>query len=545
MKKRILCIFTSLVLGLSSFSVTVSAENEAAAETGYQQMEKDALAAFVSNLMSTYSKSLDNYDSALKGSHSDISLVIGDAGRSLASMMVPVDISWINDLKFSADVSMTEGQTKEIIDVLLNNTKICTAEVWADANTGETYVRVPELSQSYLTVNYADAIAAAEDAAAAAGSDSGEEVSIINSQEDLMTYFASYEAVLESLPDAEVLSNILNNYGNKIIQGFTEGASGTETITVSGIRQECTTYEGTIDQAAATSVAEDILSTAKEDADIKSLFPEDSKDTYKYFQTVVDSMLEDLSGSSSEDESASFLSKIWTDQNGTIVGRQLSIQGASETVPVLTWQAPQSENGCGLLLELNSDDSVITLSGSGTKEDSLLNGTYTLSIDATPYVSIEVSDYDTASAKEGYINGVYTFSILPDAFSNDPSYGSLSNFSLVLTLASDGVAGSCTADLQSGGASLCSMNVSADLGDGADLPALSDVQGTTYDTMNEEDMNTYMEEINLDTILENLSTAGMPDTFIEDIMAMTSGTENTYNEDTLPDVEESASANAA
>lgn len=534
MKKKALCMFASVILGFSTLP-TVALASEPASDSGFQQTEKEAFAAFVSNLMTNYSKGLENYETALKGSYGEFTFTLGDAGRSMLSMMVPTDVSWIKDLKMTTDVSLTDGQTKEIMNVLLNDTQICTMEVWSDMKTMDTYIRIPELSESYITIDYTQAMASLdelEDAVPEGETD----IPMSSSSEELMAYFSSYETVLQNLPDADLLGRILNNYSEMAIDGFTEGESGTETITVDDISQECTTYEGTMNEDAVLSVCEDLFSSARDDADIKSLFPEDSQDVYQDFQDAIDSLLEDLSQAESEETSA-FSSKIWTDSEGDIVGRQFSLLDDSGSTPFLTWQAPKSGQDRGLLLELDGGDgTVLTLSGSGTVDGSTLNGSYTMSVYETPFLSIEVADYDTEAAKIGNINGVYTLSVLPKAISDDLSYAAVSNFRLVLDLASDGVASSYTADLQSGGASLCSLNFSADLGDGADLPALSEVKGTMYDSLSEEDMNAYMEEINVDTIMNNLTAAGMPDTFIEDIIAMSSGSYyDDYYEDPYSD----------
>lgn len=72
---------------------------------------------------------------------------------------------------------------------------------------------------------------------------------------------------------------------------------------------------------------------------------------------------------------------------------------------------------------------------SGQIDGGKLNGTYKISQDDTAAAVIEVKDYDTESAKEGYLNGNYTITFPADSSEDtDSSLSMLENFALVLDL---------------------------------------------------------------------------------------------------------------
>lgn len=69
---------------------------------------------------------------------------------------------------------------------------------------------------------------------------------------------------------------------------------------------------------------------------------------------------------------------------------------------------------------------------SGQIDGGKLNGTYKISQDDTAAAVIEVKDYDTESAKEGYLNGNYTITFPADSSEDtDSSLSMLENFALV------------------------------------------------------------------------------------------------------------------
>ena len=74
------------------------------------------------------------------------------------------------------------------------------------------------------------------------------------------------------LPDSKTLSTLLDRYGNIIIDSFEEGSSVEESVSVDGISEECTAYEGIISEKSAYTIVEKVLTTAKDDEEIKALF---------------------------------------------------------------------------------------------------------------------------------------------------------------------------------------------------------------------------------------------------------------------------------
>ena len=221
------------------------------------------------------------------------------------------------------------------------------------------------------------------------------------------------------LPDSKTLSTLLDRYGNIIIDSFEEGSSVEESVSVDGISEECTAYGGIISEKSAYTIVEKVLTTAKDDEEIKALFDQWSDDAsneenqYKDFQNLITDALDDMNrDDEGSTENEAFSSKVWVNGDGKIVGRQFGITDGTDTTPVFTWKAPSEGEDSALLLELAADDSSFTFTGSGKTADGLLNGDYILAVNGTETVDINVENLETKPAKAGYYNGTFNISFL-------------------------------------------------------------------------------------------------------------------------------------
>ena len=201
----------------------------------------------------------------------------------------------------------------------------------------------------------------------------------------------------------------------------------------------------------------------------------------------------------------------------------------SNITPVLNWQMTRDGSDFGYLLSIETDDSgTLSLSGSGQIDGGKLNGTYKIAQDDTAAAVIEVKDYDTESAKEGYLNGNYTITFPADSSEDtDSSLSMLENFALVLDLNSAKDSGSVALSVESAGSTLGGFTVTSGAGESVEIPDLTAL-GDVYDVTNEDDMSAYAATLDLTTLMDNLSNAGVPDEVITYVL---SGGSNSDAED--------------
>ena len=552
--RKTTAICTAALLGTAVIPSTAFAADD------YASIEKNAWAAAVKNMASSYAASIEESQALVSGMQSDISLKIEDSGRSLLGFVAPFDISWLNDITLANTVSFTDGKEGLLMKVLLNDNQICSLEYYLDPESQDVYMRIPELSDKYFKTNLKEA---ADQQASNIESDIEEltpddtDVDIptdnfASAYSDSISLSASLMSDLSSaLPEASVIETLLDKYGSMLFDNLTEGESSQETLTAGDISQDCTVYEGQISSADAVKTATELLEAAKSDSDIESILNtwndklSSDENLYESFTTAVDKGLNALKDTDTSDSEDSYLStKIWVDENGRIAGRALEIQEGDTTTPILTWQMPENGSDFGYLLTIASDDiNTYSLSGSGQIDGDKLNGTYELSLADSISAIIEVKDYDTVSAKEGNLNGNYKITFPSSDTDNEDDYYSsiLENFALVLDLNSEKDSGSVALSIENAGSTLSTLSITGGAGEAVEIPDLASLKDV-YDANNNDDMNAYAATLDFTSIMDNLSKAGVPDEVITYILSGGSATEDSSDTEASENSETSDNA---
>ena len=204
-------------------------------------------------MASSYATSIEESQSLMSGMQSDMILKFEDSGRSLLGFVAPFDVSWLDNVTLSNDISFTEGKEGILMKVLLNDNKICTLEYYLDPDSQDIYMRIPELSDKYFKTNLEEAA----DQQAANIENDLEELTPDDSDADIPTdnFASAYSDSLSltvsmmsdlsaAAPEASVVETLLDKYGSMLFDNVTEGESSQETLTAGDISQDCTVYEG-------------------------------------------------------------------------------------------------------------------------------------------------------------------------------------------------------------------------------------------------------------------------------------------------------------
>ena len=506
-------ILKKAVVTAMGASLVVSGSSTVFAAGSYQEAEKTALANVVSELPGAWDDYLENYQKSCEGTKGTFTLTVEDTGRALAgALMGGTDVSWLQSITFDSDITIKDGVEAIVSGLLLNDTKLCDLNFYMDLANMVEYIQIPELSDGYISAPIEGTVTTSEGVAE-------------NSQEIMSTYMNALSDLSSALPDSETLGTLLDRYGNIIIDHIEEGSSVEESVSVDGISEDCTAYEGTVSEKAVTAMAEGILTAAKDDAEIKGLFEQwagasNGEDQYQQFEDAVADMLDSIGSADGEvSEDPVFSSKVWVNADNKIVGREFAVIDGAETTPVFTWKAPSDGDTSALLLEITAEDSSLTLTGSGTTSDGLLNGDYIFAIDGTEAADINVENLETKPEKAGYYNGTLnvTFPVAEaDAANTDGESEAASNplagFGMVINLESDAStdASSIGLTVTTSGAPIATLTISSGYGDGVDIPDLTSLD-KTYDGSDDAAMTEYVANINWDTFLANIKAAGVPD----------------------------------
>ena len=519
-KRKITAIILASLMGISAVPATAWAADS------YKETEKAAFAKAIQEMGADYAQDLAQIgDGAVKG-NAEIKLSLDDGGKAILGMLTPVDISWLEDASMDTKVNLNEGTMIETMDVKVNGTKICTIEYYFDTENSEVYMRIPELNEGYIKMNMEQMTQEAEAEMEEEGMDSSFSTSM-----DLADAMNSYFSTLDNLPEADALTSILTRYSDIIFDNVTDGENpGTQSSAAGDVSQELTVLEGHVTQAEAQPMFQQILDTAKTDEELKGLIESwteamnDPEYSYDTFLQAIEDLEKDLDGEIDESDTSGFVLRAWVDDNGEVVGREVLADDGEQEESLFSYLCTTDGDQRGFSFTMGSDEDSVGLYGSGTLSGDVLSGTYTFTSGGEDAAVIEVADYDTKAVENGIWKGTYTISGAPIEDEDGNSYDPFGGMQLIfttdgkdennmewnLTLAANGVS--------LGALSITGGNEGEDL-EAVDFASLTDV----YDFSNDADVQKFGEDVNMDTITANLTSAGMPDGWLESVMEAASG----------------------
>lgn len=518
--RKITAIILASLMGISAVPATAWAADS------YKETEKAAFAKAIQEMGADYAQDLAQIgDGAVKG-NAEIKLSLDDGGKAILGMLTPVDISWLEDASMDTKVNLNEGTMIETMDVKVNGTKICTIEYYFDTENSEVYMRIPELNEGYIKMNMEQMTQEAESEMEEEGMDSSFSASI-----DMTDAMNSYFSTLDNLPEADALTSILTRYSDIIFDNVTDGENpGTQSSAAGDVSQELTVLEGHVTQAEAQPMFQQILDTAKTDEELKGLIESwteamnDPEYSYDTFLQAIEDLEKDLDGEIDESDTSGFVLRAWVDDNGEVVGREVLADDGEQEESLFRYLCTTDGDQRGFSFTMGSDEDSVGLYGSGTLSGDVLSGTYTFTSGGEDAAVIEVADYDTKAVENGIWKGTYTISGAPIKDEDGNSYDPFGGMQLIfttdgkdennmewnLTLAANGVS--------LGALSITGGNEGEDL-EAVDFASLTDV----YDFSNDADVEKFGEDVNMHTITANLTSAGMPDGWLESVMEAASG----------------------
>ena len=515
-RKKITAILLASLMGISAVPATTWAADS------YKDTEKAACAKRIEEFGADYAKSLSEMDTEEVKGNAEIKVSLEDGGKAILGMLSPVDISWLADASISGNVSMSDKSMTEFMDVNVNGTKICTIEYYFDTENSEIYMRIPELSDGYIKMNM-------EQMTQEAVEEADQELdSSFTTSLDLADSMNSYFSTLENLPEADLVTSILTRYTDIIFDNVADAENpGAQEAVAGDVSQELSVLEGHVTQAEALPMFQQILDTAKSDEELKGLIEtwteamNDPDYTYETFLEAIEDMEKDLDTEADETDESGFILRAWVDSDGEVVGRQFLLNDEQEE-ELFGYLCTADGDKRGFSMQLGSGDDKVAIEGSGELKGDLLSGTYTISSGEADAAVIDVTDYDTKAVQDGIWKGTYTISGAPVEDEDGNSYDPFGGMQLIFTAdGADEDSIDWNLAIAAGGATLGSVSLTG--GNGGEALAAVDVASLTdvYDFSNDDEIEAYTASMNMDAITENLTSAGMPEGWLDDVIAAT------------------------
>lgn len=346
----------------------------------------------------------------------DMHLQLGD--ELLSGLMMgmtgsgmDMDLSWLKDIALKIN-GATEGDlTKSDISIGLGKQQLLTLSVIVDMAEQAAWMGVPELNDTFLSMDLADFY-----------ENSGMDINaLLDKQEELLE-------AMEKLPSEEVINKLISKYIGIALSHFEDVKKETKTMKVGKVKQDLTELTVKITEKDVYEIAAKILEELKDDKQAQELFAvvveftsmmapsyemvwNDAAGTYEYvekendidaqelYDDFVDDGLDALEDLIDDAEKSNYIKvKTYVNNADEVVGRTISVSGEEEEISYITvWDGDKFAFEALL--------SSVEITGKGSREKGLIDAEYVLSSYDTEMLTLEVTDWNEKQAEEGYLCG--------------------------------------------------------------------------------------------------------------------------------------------
>ena len=258
---------------------------------------------------------------------------------ALLSLLGMEDMDWAKKLTINLDATQKDGLQKALWDFELNGNDLFTATTITDPVAGITYLVVPSVSEHFLKI----------DENAAGDLENGE---IVGSASAITDFLA-----MLNISEADVAKSIINKYIDIFFSHMTEVEKQTQLISVGDKSQSAEVYTNYITEKVFTDALRAVLTEARGDVALKAIFPEDVD-----YTELIDTMLDELSSEPANDREDAIILKLYVDNTGSVIGRDLILPDMKVSVLTAT-----DENGTACKLLYGNEDLsyALTVDGAG------------------------------------------------------------------------------------------------------------------------------------------------------------------------------------
>ena len=340
--------------------------------------------------------SLDNI-----GVSADMTVKLGDLAIDLLEQAIfgtadsGMDMSFLANIGLDLELDSANGLTQLQLALGLSNTEIVELLLMTDKET--IWAGAPALTDSFLEVDLTDMVVVPNAA-----------------MPNAMT------GILSIIPSEEKLAEILNRYVALAVKEIDAVERATETLELDGMKQDATKLTIKIYEQDALDAIKAILNAAKTDADIKKIVEDfgtfynevqtDKIDAYAEFTKAIDEALTQLPAEAEDTETFIGLT-LYVDAKHNFIGLDLTVPGQDNVI--CATRMITEGNNFKYLCEMGDVGGDMKITGSGTTNNGVITGTFTVTSDGTAYVNMDLKDFDMTD--KDAISGTITLKPTDDA----------------------------------------------------------------------------------------------------------------------------------
>ena len=425
----------------------------------------------------TTTEAVENAEKALKGEldfsyDAKAAITFGEGFKKLSG------INDMGSIAFTANANQDGNKASADLSLLYNDNDLVSLNAVIDRDTGNAYVQIPQLTDSYMSVNYEELMSEAQ------------------SQLTQKFDFSQLEQMAGSLQfDPAAMTESLSGYAQAIADNFPEGKDGDDVSgDISGYEYSYTTKTYTITGNDLYNMLKAVLEQAKNDQYLSDLYEQISTTAASQgtnlgisYSEFIDKLMEEYGGSV-KDTGELFSFDVYfnqdipagfkIDQEGFVMDCKTVLTG---TVTAVDFNMAYADNGS------------LTIVGAAEEEDGVTNGSFELKSDI---------DDDAVEGKLTLTNvGPNGGSIRIDG-SADMDGTPVSGWLEVITSTSEDEM-NLTVDTGYNGEDFIAFSFE---GKKTDVKEVTVPSGKIYDITDEASRNEFLDTVDTDKFLENIKS---------------------------------------
>ena len=355
----------------------------------------------------------------------EIATLLKDAPlpNDVQNMLESFDVDGFTGFKVAMQAMSKDELTSLGASLDISGKDVIDVNLIADLENQAIYAGLPGVAGKYLVFKFEEAL---EDSVP------GTMSQIVNMM------LEDPETATELLPEAEQLNKILNKYIGVALNNVGNVTKDTKKVTIGDCSDSLVVLKKKVTERDLIEMAIAVLKEAKGDDDIEAILDEvedfifeqygeelggamDKGFLYKAFKNGADSLIDMLKESKDKASKEEIFTLVdYVNGKHEIVGRAVSYDG-DELASFVTVRSGKNFAFKAELTAPGEKDPVAKITGKGTEQKNLVNGTYTVSVlnkeegELVELIDIIFEDFNTETFKQGMPNGSITIKPTNDA----------------------------------------------------------------------------------------------------------------------------------
>ncbi len=451
----------------------------------------------------------------------------------LAQEGVNMPLDWLNTIKLSSLVNASGTASQVKLDLGLENQTLIDLDIVTDIEEKEIYVGIPSLSDKYLCVPMdpqALNSLGAEDYDDYYGDYYGSDYSYNSSANtsDIMTILTDPE-LRKALPTEDELNKLLDKYIEIVFDSLKDVSKEKVTLEINGVSQSLTVLKVNISSKTVVDIAENILTEAKNDKQIKSIIEkmsaylaskgiaDASENAYEAYSEFISEGLASMSEARRMADSNTVATySCYTDSKNNVKGRAIDVMGERYFYQATT----QSGDNFATILDIAD---TIKLEGSGTDKNGVKNATYSFSMveysEPVKLLEIQLVDFSQNDSKlNGAIRVSPTENLLNEMGMGSGGSSILSMMSLSLEFKFDSTGENTAMDINvlNGGSVLFGFSTTSKVSETPTVSVQIPAEGNVISLENSEE---WLKTMDLNKLKDALKSTSIPDELLDALFA--------------------------